>query len=115
MKKGTWLVALLSQCMTAPFIIEPSLAMEVDSRIGPQICDLKKSEYSRLYWYEYTSERNGFMVSIWKVRFAVIDNGKSEVRHVASLPLEYEDSNDLVALGLYDLVDESVASVRCFR
>jgi len=104
---------VLSQLISAPFIMSAELADEVDAIVPASVCTVPKDHVSRYYWFDFTATREGFLVDTIKVRFSFIEDGKTEVVPSGQLPIDSEYSAQVKAMGVLNLGNGVVEELRC--
>jgi hypothetical protein len=76
--------------IAAPFILTDEEAGQIDRLLPASVCGLEKAEYSRYYWFDFVSAREGYQINRNRIRFIVLDDGARRVQAVADNPVLIE-------------------------
>lgn len=114
MRSMSAILGVFCNVIIAPFLMSQSLSLEIDAEIQSKICDVRKEDFSRYYWYEFIATKDGFLIDTMRVRFAIIEDGRNIVLPIAHLPNKYENSDIIKSLGIYNIESGEIENVRCF-
>lgn len=103
--------------ITAPFILTDEDAEHIDRLLPASVCGLNKAEYSRYYWFDFVSAREGYQINWKRVRFIVLDDGARRVQAVANNPVLIEEDSEnprIKAIGEIDYPDDEIERIDCW-